>query len=68
MEQHLHVFLSLRFSSVRLRKKEEGVTLLSHLYDYYGNMGSQVVKWGVQNQKDFCLRINIPKENYFENW
>ena len=22
-------------------------------------------KWGVQNQKDFCLRINIPKGNYW---
>ena len=27
----------------------------------YGNKGCGVFKWGVQNQKEFCLRINIPK-------
>ena len=31
----------------------------------YGNMGHGVFKQGVQNQKDFCLRINILKEFYF---
>jgi hypothetical protein len=29
----------------------------------YGNMGYQVFKWGIQNWKDFCLEINIPKGN-----
>ena len=29
----------------------------------YGNMGHGVFKQGVQNQKDFCLRINIPRGN-----
>ena len=31
---------------------------------HYGNTGCGVFKWGVQYQKDFCIRINIPKENY----
>ena len=30
----------------------------------YGNTGCGVFKWGVQNQKGFCLRINIRKGNY----
>ena len=28
-------------------------------------MGCGVFQWGVQNLKDFCLRINILKGNYF---
>ena len=28
----------------------------------YGNKGCRVFKQGVQNWKDFCLKINIPKE------
>ena len=32
-----------------------------------GNTSCGVFKWGVQNQKDFCLRVNISKQN-FENW
>ena len=31
----------------------------------YGNTGCRVFLWGVQNQKDFCLKINIPKGNYW---
>jgi hypothetical protein len=30
----------------------------------YGNKGCRVFKWGIQNWKDFCLIINIPKEKY----
>ena len=30
----------------------------------YGNTVCRVFKWGVQNWKDFCLKINIPKGNY----
>ena len=30
----------------------------------YGNTGCRVFKRGVQNWKDFCLKINIPKGNY----
>ena len=30
---------------------------------YYGNMGCAVFKRGIQNWKDFCLSINIPKGN-----
>ena len=31
----------------------------------YGNTGCRVFKRGIQNWKDFCLKINIPKENYW---
>ena len=31
---------------------------------WYGNTGCGVFKQGVQNQKDFCIRINIRKGNY----
>ena len=31
----------------------------------YGNTGCQVLKRGIQNWKDFCLKINIPKGNYW---
>ena len=30
----------------------------------YGNTGRGDFKRGIQNQKDFCLRINVPKGNY----
>ena len=30
----------------------------------YGSTGCGVFKWGIQKQKDFCLRINLTKENY----
>ena len=33
-------------------------------YAYYGNMGCGVFKQGTQNQKDFCIKINLPKGNY----
>ena len=31
----------------------------------YGNTGCRVFKLWVQNWKDFCLKINIPKKNYW---
>ena len=33
--------------------------------DRYGIPGCRVFKRGVQNWKDFCLKINIPKGNYW---
>ena len=33
--------------------------------EHNGNIGCLVFKQGVQNQKYFCLRINIPKANYW---
>ena len=30
----------------------------------YGSTGCRICKRGVQNWKDFCLKINIPKRNY----
>ena len=42
------------------------------IHDCYGNTVCGVFKRGVQNWKDFCIRINIPKGNYwilsFEFW
>ena len=35
---------------------------ITQAYDAkYGNTGCGVFKWGVQNQKDFCLTIDILK-------
>ena len=31
----------------------------------YGNTGCGVFKRGIQNYKDFCLRIHIPQGNYW---
>ena len=31
----------------------------------YGNPGCGVFKRGIQNKKDFCIKINIPKGNYW---
>ena len=52
-EKHLH------------RKSWKMIWFFSPCYLYYGNMGCKVFKPGVQNQKDFCLRINILKGNYW---
>ena len=35
-----------------------------YVHTHYGNTGCGVFKRGIQNQKDFCIRINIPKGNY----
>ena len=32
---------------------------------YFGNTGCQLFKRGIRNWKDFCLKINIPKGNYW---
>ena len=42
-------------------KNRTKVTELPH----YGNTGCWVYKQGVQNWKDFCPKINIPKGNYW---
>ena len=34
----------------------------------HGSTGCWVFKWGVQNWKDFCVKINIPKGNYWIEW
>ena len=36
----------------------------NQLYWHYGITGYQVATPGIQNQKDFCIKINIPKGNY----
>ena len=37
----------------------------THYPQYYGNTGCGVFKPGVWNYKDFCLKINILKGNYW---
>ena len=37
---------------------------LVFMYLKYGSTGCGVFKRGIQNQKDFCIKINIPKGNY----
>ena len=37
---------------------------IANVHVYYGSTGCGVFKWGIQNQKDFCKNINIPKGNY----
>ena len=39
--------------------------LLRNMYHSYGNTGCRVFKRGVQNLKDFYIRINILKGNYW---
>ena len=41
-----------------------GMYYLICLYVHYGNTGCGIFKWGIQNWKDFCLKINIPQGNY----
>ena len=36
-----------------------------HDYDQYGSTGCQVFKRGIQNYKDFSLKIKIQKGNYW---
>ena len=48
-----------------LAKENENVSWTAKkLCHHYGSMGCRVFKRGVQNWKDFCIKINIPKENY----
>ena len=41
-----------------------------YFYIHYGSTGCGVFKRGIQNEKDFCIKINIPKRKLltFENW
>ena len=47
----------------------EGLQKISSIFHFeqvnkgYGNMDYRVFKPGIQNWKDFCLKINIPKGN-----
>ena len=36
-----------------------------HVYEKYGSTGCGGFKGGVQNWKGFCIRINMPKGNYW---
>ena len=40
----------------------QSMAVKSGLYFHYGRIGCRYFKRGVQNQKDFCLRIIIPKK------
>ena len=35
-----------------------------NISEHYGNRGCGVFKGGIQDQEGFCIRINIPKENF----
>ena len=39
--------------------------LVSARWHHNGSTGCGVLKRGTQNKKDFCIKINIPKENYW---
>ena len=55
--------------SVRNPARSETCLKEIKLYNaYYGIKGCGVFKRGVQNKKDFCLKINILKGKYFKNW
>ena len=49
------------FQNITIRRS----CLSSRYVIIYGNSGCEVVKWRIQNYKDFCLRINTPKGNYW---
>ena len=38
-------------------------TIAILVHSDYGNTGCRVFKWGIQNLKDFHLKMNIPKRN-----
>ena len=51
---------SMSNGSKKAKKREH-----HHVYDVpLGNMGCRVFKQGVQNWKDFCLKIDISKGNH----
>ena len=47
-----------------LAESKEFQHMIANMYHDYGNTGCGVFKRGIQNLKDFCLRINIPKGNF----
>ena len=54
------------YSSGFHRAQDDLESLCKYIIKYlkYGNTDCRVFKGGIQNWKDFCLKINIPKENY----
>ena len=68
----LHVFSTLRQQILQVLSFQKLWTLTcncnaegSGLDPEYGNTGCRVFKKGIQNWKDFCQKINIPKGNYW---
>ena len=60
-------FASLYLNNCQTQRFVSSTGNISH----YGNTGCGVFKQGVQNQKDFCLRINIGTQSRllnYENW
>ena len=57
------LFLKSGFWGKQVRKKFS--SFYNKVPGQYGNMGCGVFKRGVKNYKDFCLRINILKGNYW---
>ena len=44
---------------------EEKKENVDNVFARYGNTGYRVFKWGLQNWKDFCFKINIPKKYFW---
>ena len=58
-------FLTHLLLALILKKKETKEIILSGFKEETGSTGCRVFKQGVQNWKDFCLKISIPKGNYW---
>ena len=56
---------SVFFCRKLLRPLSLGRTVLYNFHAHYDNTGCRGFKRGVQNWKDCCLKINIPKGNYW---
>ena len=62
---NLLLIISMVFPSAFIRKWYLARAVHSKkVHTHYGNTGCRVFKRGIQNWKDFCLKINIPKGNY----
>ena len=64
-----HDKLLTQWSSEGIKYSNQEYTRVGYFLEIagYGNTGCRVFKRGIQNWKDFCLKIYIPKVN-FENW
>ena len=56
---------SVFFCRKLLKPLSLGRTVLYNFHAHYDNTGCRGFKRGVQNWKDCCLKINIPKGNYW---
>ena len=70
-QKDTHRAFSFLFSSVSIIQEQKfGMYFAQPSFSVFewcdmNNMGCRVFKWWVQNWKDFCLKINIPKRNHW---